>query len=293
MDKKFEYKENTGSLWHETNCTVVRKGKIKLTGTRQGSSLGVTPQSEYIYRSNKADFVKHGVGKSYHRAAKAALVADVGHSIIGFYKWNDGTRSYQEVKELTHTLPGRKVIETIFYPFTFALERPFVIEEKAKKKKELALQELTEGLITQQEYNNKIGRYNLAIGLNTPGKQISNVVGKIWEGLIAGLGDIGNQFKYAAMEADMMNQNYENLNASQWKAQANKDIDTLAKAKHLIYNESDNYYGSLKRFWSRRGIDDDMDDNIIEANTNEEEEADMLEEGELVESTRYNNYLDY
>ena len=32
MDKKFEYKENTGSLWHETNCTVVRKGKIKIEG---------------------------------------------------------------------------------------------------------------------------------------------------------------------------------------------------------------------------------------------------------------------
>ena len=124
-------------------------------------------------------------------------------------------------------------------------------------------------------------------------KGISTFIGKTFNSLLDAVGDIGNQFKYAAMEADMMNQNYENLNASQWKAQANKDIDTLAKAKHLIYNESDNYYGSLKRFWSRRGIDDDMDDNIIEVNTNEEEEADMLEEGELVESTRYNNYLDY
>ena len=26
-------KEGTGSLWHETNCTVVRKGKIKIDGS--------------------------------------------------------------------------------------------------------------------------------------------------------------------------------------------------------------------------------------------------------------------
>jgi len=112
-------------------------------------------------------------------------------------------------------------------------------------------------------------------------------------GLVDGLGDIGNQFKYAAMEADMMNQNYENLNASQWKAQANKDMDTLGKARHVIYNTGDNYYGSLKRFWSRRGIDDDMDDNIIEANTNEEEEAEVLEQEFTGANYRYNNYLDY
>ena len=30
--EKYENKEGTGSLWHETNCTVVRKGKIKIDG---------------------------------------------------------------------------------------------------------------------------------------------------------------------------------------------------------------------------------------------------------------------
>lgn len=38
MDK-FEMKEGTGSLWHETNCTVVRKGKIKIDGQERYASI--------------------------------------------------------------------------------------------------------------------------------------------------------------------------------------------------------------------------------------------------------------
>jgi hypothetical protein len=46
MDKKFEYKENTGSLWHETNCTVVRKGKIKIEGIERYACILKYSQSE-------------------------------------------------------------------------------------------------------------------------------------------------------------------------------------------------------------------------------------------------------
>jgi len=38
-DSKFELKELFGSLWHETNCTVVRKGKIKIGGQNRYASI--------------------------------------------------------------------------------------------------------------------------------------------------------------------------------------------------------------------------------------------------------------
>ena len=50
-ESKFELEELYGSLWHETNCTVVRKGKIKINGQdRYASILKYTnPQGEDKY----------------------------------------------------------------------------------------------------------------------------------------------------------------------------------------------------------------------------------------------------
>ena len=35
MNDKYEIKEGQGSLWHENNCKVIRKGKIKNRWTRK------------------------------------------------------------------------------------------------------------------------------------------------------------------------------------------------------------------------------------------------------------------
>ena len=39
MSDQFELKEGQGSLWHESNCTVVRKGKIKIKGQDRYSAI--------------------------------------------------------------------------------------------------------------------------------------------------------------------------------------------------------------------------------------------------------------
>ncbi len=295
----FIYSTNQGKTggrihpWPYIEASVKPRARVGAVPTPAGTGLNVTPGLEYSYRKSKADFTAHVVGKSYHRATKAAILADVGHAVIGMHRWNDGTREYKEVMELTHTLPGRKAIETVFFPITFALERPFVLDAKAQKKKELAFEQYQDGMISQSEYDNKIKRYNLASSLNAPARKGSEVVGKLFGTLIQGVGDIGTQFRIAAMEADNINKSYDNLNQSQWKQQSQADMDKIAKARHLVYNEADTYYGSLQKFWSRRGIDGDMDDNIIEVNTNEEEEAEVLEQEFTGANYRYNNYLDY
>ena len=39
MSDKFELKEGQGSLWHESNCKVVRKGKVKIDGEERYSAI--------------------------------------------------------------------------------------------------------------------------------------------------------------------------------------------------------------------------------------------------------------
>lgn len=39
MSDKYEMKEGQGSLWHESNCNVVRKGKIKVDGEERYASI--------------------------------------------------------------------------------------------------------------------------------------------------------------------------------------------------------------------------------------------------------------
>ena len=39
MNDKYEIKEGQGSLWHENNCKVIRKGKIKIDGQERYSSI--------------------------------------------------------------------------------------------------------------------------------------------------------------------------------------------------------------------------------------------------------------
>lgn len=39
MNDKYEMKEGQGSLWHENNCKVIRKGKIKIDGQERYSSI--------------------------------------------------------------------------------------------------------------------------------------------------------------------------------------------------------------------------------------------------------------
>ena len=38
-DGKFEMKEGQGSLWHENNCKVIRKGKIKIQNEERYASI--------------------------------------------------------------------------------------------------------------------------------------------------------------------------------------------------------------------------------------------------------------
>lgn len=39
MSDKYELREGQGSLWHENNCVVVRKGKIKVDGEDRYASI--------------------------------------------------------------------------------------------------------------------------------------------------------------------------------------------------------------------------------------------------------------
>ena len=98
--KKYVLNEGEGSLWHETNCTVVRKGKIMINGSERYASI-------LKYSSpNSPDKYELAISAGLLRIIPDEEKRDINKSpdISGLINFNDETYKFggwRKVKEET------------------------------------------------------------------------------------------------------------------------------------------------------------------------------------------------